>query len=44
MIVNRIKNNDTSKLDEYVEIPEVVIDDTTDKKTLEIVSFGIIKK
>ena len=44
MVVKRIKNKDMSKLEEYVAIPEVEIDEHTDKKTLEIPSLGIIKK
>ena len=42
--VKRIKNSETSKLDEYVEIPEVAIDDATARKVLAIPSLEIIKK
>ena len=43
-MVNSIKKSDTSKFDEYDEIPEVDKDDTIAKKTLATPSFGIIKK
>ena len=43
-IVKRIKNKDTSKFDEYVAIPDVEIDEVTERKTLAAPSWGIIKK
>ena len=39
-----MKSMDASKLDEYVLIPEVDIDEVIAKKTAAIPSFGIIKK
>ena len=43
-MVKRIKNNETSKLDEYVDIPDVEIDDVIARKILTAFSLGIIKK
>ena len=43
-IVNRIKNSEMSKSEEYVDIPEVEIDEVTARKILATVSLGIIKK
>ena len=43
-IVKRIKNNETSKLDEYVDIPDVEIDEVTARKILANSSLEIIKK
>ena len=43
-IVKRIKNNDTSKFEEYIDIPDVEIDEVIAKRTLANPSFGIIKK
>ena len=42
--VNNIKNKDKSKLDVYIEIPEVDMEEATAKNTFEIFSLGIIKK
>ena len=39
-----MKKRDTSKLAEYVAIPDVDMDEVTAKKTLAILSFGRIKK
>ena len=43
-IVKRIKNRETSKLDEYVDIPVVEIDEVTARKIVATSSLGIIKK
>ena len=43
-IVKRIKNSETSKLDEYVDIPDVEIDEVTASKILANPSLEIIKK
>ena len=43
-IVRRIKNSETSKLDEYIDIPVVEIDEVTARKMLATPSLGIIKK
>ena len=43
-IVNNIRNKDISKFDEYVDIPEVEIEDVMERNTLAIPSLGIIKK
>ena len=43
-IVSNMRNKDKSKFDEYVDIPEVEIEDVIERKTLAIPSFGIIKK
>ena len=43
-IVKRIKNNEISKLDEYVDIPDVEIVDVTARKILANPSLEIIKK
>ena len=43
-IVNNIRNKDKSKFDEYVDIPEVEIEDVMERNTLAIPSLGIIKK
>ena len=43
-IVKRIKNNETSKLDEYVDIPVVEIDEVTARKMLATPSLEIMKK
>ena len=43
-IVSNIKNKDKSKFDEYIDIPEVEIDEIIARKTLEKPWFGIIKK
>ena len=43
-MVKRIKNNETSKLDEYVDIPVVEIDEVTARKIPATSSLGIIKK
>ena len=43
IIVKRMKKRDASKLEEYVEIPEVEIEDVIAKKTLKIPSLRIIK-
>ena len=40
----RIKNNETSKLEEYIDMPEVETDEITANKILKIPSSGIIKK
>ena len=42
--VKRIKNSETSKLDEYVDIPDVEIDEVTARKILAIPSLEIKKK
>ena len=42
--VRRIKNKETSRFDEYVEMPDVDIDDITAKKTLGIPSCENTKK
>ena len=42
--VKRIKKRDTSKLDEYVDIPDVEIDEVTASKILATPSLEIIKK
>ena len=42
--VKRIKNSETSKLDEYVDIPDVEIDEVTARKILANSSLEIIKK
>ena len=42
--VKRIKKREISKLDEYVEIPEVEIDEVTASKMLANPSLEIIKK
>ena len=39
-----MKSKDTSKLEEYVLMPDVDIDEVTAKKKAAIPSFGIIKK
>ena len=44
IIVKRMKSMDASKLDEYVLIPEVDMDEVIAKKTAAIPSFGIIKQ
>ena len=44
IIVKSIKNKDISKLEEWIEIPDVDIEEVMDKNTLKIPSFGIIKK
>tara|TARA_B110000438_G_scaffold260576_1_gene270712 strand:+ start:1455 stop:1610 length:156 start_codon:yes stop_codon:yes gene_type:complete len=44
IIVKSIKNKDKSKLDEYVEIPDVDIEDTIANKTFKKPSSGITKK
>jgi hypothetical protein len=38
IIVIRIKNNETSKLDEYIDMPEVETDEITANKILKIPS------
>ena len=43
-IVRRIKNSETSKLDEYIDIPDVEIDVVTARKILATLSLEIIKK
>ena len=43
-IVKRIKNKDTSKFDEYVDMPDVEIDEVMARKTSTNSSLGIIKK
>ena len=43
-IVNNIKNNDKSTCEEYVEIPDVEIDDVIANNTLAKPSSGIMKK
>ena len=43
-IVKRIKNSETSKLDEYVDIPDVEIDEVTARTILANPSLEIIKK
>ena len=43
-IVKRIKNSETSKLDEYVDIPDVEIDEVTARRILANPSLEIIKK
>ena len=43
-IVNRIKNSEISKSEEYVVIPDVEIDEVIANKTLVNPSLGIIKK
>ena len=43
-IVRRIKNSETSKLDEYVDIPDVEIDEVTARTILANPSLEIIKK
>ena len=43
-IVNRIKNSEMSKSEEYVDIPEVEIDEVTASKTLATPSLEIAKK
>ena len=43
-MLNNIKNNDKSICEEYVEIPDVEIDDVIANNTLANPSFGIIKK
>ena len=43
-IVKRIKNSETSKLDEYVDIPDVEIDEVTARKILANPSLEITKK
>ena len=43
-IVKRIKNSEMSKSEEYVDIPEVEMDEVTARKILATVSLGIIKK
>ena len=40
----RIKNSDISKSDEYVDIPDVAIDEVIESITLEKLSPGMIKK
>jgi len=42
--VKRIKNSETSKLDEYVDIPDVEIDEVTARKILANPSLEITKK
>ena len=44
IMVKRIKNKDISKLEAYVVIPDVDIDEITANNILKIPSFGIIKK
>ena len=44
IIVKRIKKSETSKLDEYVDIPDVEIDEVTASKILANPSLEIIKK
>ena len=44
IIVNNIKNNDKSKFEEYVEIPDVEIDEVIANNTLAKPSSGITKK
>ena len=43
-IVNNIKNKDKSRFEEYVDIPDVEIDEVIAKNTLANPSFGITKK
>ena len=43
-IVNNIKNKDKSKFDEYVEIPDVEIEEVIAKNALAKPSSGIAKK
>ena len=43
-IVKRIKNSETSKLDEYVDIPDVEIDEVTARRILANPSLEITKK
>ena len=43
-IANNMKNKDKSKSDEYVEIPEVEMDDVIANNTLAKPSSGITKK
>ena len=43
-IVNKIKNNDKSKFEEWVVIPDVEIDDVIAKNTLANPWLGITKK
>ena len=42
--VKRIKNSETSKLDEYVDIPDVEIDEVTARRMLANPSLEITKK
>ena len=44
IIVKRIKNSETSTLDEYIDIPDVEIDEITARKTLATPSLEITKK
>ena len=44
IIVKRIKNIEISTLDEYVDIPDVEIDEVTARKILATLSLEIIKK
>ena len=44
IIVNIIKNKDKSKFDEYIDMPDVEIDEAIAKKTFTILSLGIITK
>ena len=44
IIVKRIKNSETSTLDEYIDIPDVEIDEVTARKMLATPSLEIIKK
>ena len=43
-IVKRTKNDETSKSDEYIAIPDVEIDEVTARKILANPSLEIIKK
>ena len=43
-MVNRIKNKEISKFDEYIDIPEVAIEEVTARITLKKLSVGIMKK
>ena len=43
-IVNNIRNKDKSKFDEYVDIPDVEIDEVTARKILATPSLEIRKK
>ena len=43
-IVKRIKKSEISKSDEYVDMPDVAIDEVIERITLAIPSSGIIKK
>ena len=44
MIVKRTKNIETSTLDEYIDMPDVEIDEVTARKILATPSLEITKK